>query len=101
MASSLWPHEFFESDLQRAHRHSIRHFAELRSSGLCGCFYCLDTFEFKEVREWTDDDQTALCPNCGIDSVIGDASRFPITEEFLAAMKERWFAQKDRPETEP
>src|SRR5262245_50647288 len=87
----LLPHEFFESDLRRAHDHSIRHFAELWRSGLCGCFCCLDVFEFEDVREWTDGGQTALCPSCGIDSVIGDGSGFPITEEFLAAMEARWF----------
>jgi hypothetical protein len=91
MKPFLWPHEFFDSDLRRAHQHSIRHFAELAKSSLCGCFYCLDLFEFKDITEWTDENQTALCPNCGIDSVIGDASGFPITEEFLTAMKTRWF----------
>jgi hypothetical protein len=86
-----FPHEFFESDLRRAHRHSTHHFAELWRSGLCGCFACLDLFEFKQIQEWTDDGQTALCPSCGIDSVIGDASSFPITAEFLAVMEARWF----------
>ena len=96
----LFPHEFFESDLRRAHGHSIRHLAELGRSGLCGCFGCLDVFEFKHIREWTDGGQTALCPSCGIDSVIGDASGFPITEEFLAAMEARWFGLR-RPDAEP
>src|SRR5215470_5782451 len=92
------PQEYFESDLRRAHGHSIRHFGELRRSGLCGCFGCLDVFEFKHVREWTDGGLTALCPSCGIDSVIGDASGFPITEEFLAAMEARWFGLRGRAE---
>ena len=38
----------------------------------------------------------ALCPSCGIDSVIGDASGFPITEEFLVAMEARWFGLRDK-----
>ena len=92
----LSPHELFESDLRQAHAHSIRHFGELWRSGLCGCFFCLDVFECEHVREWTDSGQTALCPSCGIDSVIGDASGFPITEEFLAAMEARWFGMRDR-----
>jgi acetone carboxylase gamma subunit len=37
--------------------------------------------------------QTALCPECGIDSVIGDASGYPITEAFLGKMKTFWFGQ--------
>jgi hypothetical protein len=53
-------------------------------------------FEFKHIQEWIDGGQTALCPSCGIDSVIGDASGFPITEEFLAAMESRWFGLRDQ-----
>jgi acetone carboxylase gamma subunit len=34
---------------------------------------------------------TALCPYCGIDSVIGDKSGFPITKEFLEKMYQHWF----------
>jgi hypothetical protein len=35
--------------------------------------------------------QTALCPNCGIDSVIGDNSGVKITERFLRKMRNAWF----------
>nr|QGW61148.1 hypothetical protein ICEMyc226_00116 [Mycolicibacterium sp.] len=35
--------------------------------------------------------QTALCPYCGIDAVIGDAAGYPITREFLEAMRAQWF----------
>ena len=38
-----------------------------------------------------DEPPTALCPYCHIDAVIGDASGFPITEEFLTEMMRRWF----------
>ena len=96
MEASLWPYEFFDSDLRRAHGHSSRHFDELRRSGLCGCFCCLDVFEFKHIREWIDEGLTAMCPNCGIDSVFGDASGFPITEEFLTAMEARWFDMRGK-----
>jgi hypothetical protein len=34
---------------------------------------------------------TADCPRCGIDAVIGSASGFPITSEFLSSMNGRWF----------
>lgn len=36
----------------------------------CGCFYCQAVFAGDEVKEWVDDDRTALCPRCGIDSVL-------------------------------
>jgi hypothetical protein len=45
----------------------------------------------KSVKKWIDGDQTALCPVCGIDSVI------PLTAEqfdsdFLEVMNRHYFA---------
>lgn len=36
----------------------------------CGCFYCEAVFAADEIQQWVDDDLTALCPRCGIDSVL-------------------------------
>ncbi|KAB0489149.1 cytoplasmic protein, partial [Pseudomonas vancouverensis] len=38
-----------------------------------------------------DGGNTALCPKCGIDSVIGSASNAPVNPEFLLKMYEHWF----------
>jgi len=82
-------------DLEHAHKHCSRHRPELWASTLCGCFFCLETFIVDEITDWTDKGDTALCPNCGIDSVIGDAAGFPETPDFLAAMERRWFGLRD------
>jgi hypothetical protein len=82
-------------DIERAHRHSIRHRKEVLASETCGCFYCCRTFSPAAIVEWTDkwegEGQTAICPHCRIDSVIGSESGYPVTEPFLKAMHERWF----------
>jgi hypothetical protein len=82
-------------DIIRAHRHSIRHREEVLASERCGCFYCCAAFPPSEIKVWTDEwegvGQTALCPHCGIDSVIGSESGCAITPGFLAAMKAHWF----------
>lgn len=80
-------------DIERAHKRSIYHRDEIYQSGPCGCFSCLETFEPRVIEEWTDRGDTALCPFCGIDAVLGDASGYPVTEEFLAAMNARWFGR--------
>ncbi len=94
MAGAKFPEDW----LHDAHKHSIFHRAEIEASALCGCFHCRRTFAPGEIDEWTDEDrppqeQTALCPRCGIDSVIGDKSGFPLTIEFLRAMKRKWFSR--------
>jgi hypothetical protein len=88
-----------ENALLAAHQHCKLHFDEISASTLCGCFYCLCTFSPAEITDWIADrsvlerraGRTALCPQCGIDSVIGSASGFVINEAFLKAMRQRWF----------
>jgi hypothetical protein len=82
----------FPDDVRIAHQHSSKHRHELLSSDLCGCFYCLAIFKPRVIEEWLKEGEgTALCPECGIDSVIGSASGFPITREFLERMYSYWF----------
>jgi hypothetical protein len=83
---------FSQSIIITAHRSTSKHRQEIIQSDKCGCFYCFTTFRPMEILEWVDDDTTALCPNCGIDSVIGDKSGYPATDvEFLKQMHFQWF----------
>ena len=34
---------------------------------------------------------TALCPYCGVDAVLGESAGYPLTKEFLRAMRQYWF----------
>jgi hypothetical protein len=78
--------------LDAAHKHSGGHRQEVERSDVCGCFYCGKTYPPAEIRNWTDEGNTALCPCCGIDSVIGSASGYPVTDgAFLRAMQAGWF----------
>jgi len=86
----------FPEAIRDAHTHSSKHRAEIETSSVCGCFYCCSTFPPAEIQDWVDADEndigkTALCPRCGIDSVIGSSSGFLIEVEFLSAMKAHWF----------
>lgn len=81
----------FDQNHLHAHRHCMRNRGELQTSAHCGCFYCFAIFPSVDIVEWIDDDQTAMCPKCGIDSVIGSSSGFPITSEFLLRMHDYYF----------
>lgn len=48
-------------------------------------------FSPKEITEWIDNNKTAVCPYCGVDSIIRESSGYPITKEFLEIMKTYWF----------
>jgi len=75
-----------------AHEHCKRHRTEIEASDLVGCFYCCETYPPSLIDEWTDDDSSAICPKCGIDSVIGTASGYPAGDrDFLKQMNAIWF----------
>jgi hypothetical protein len=86
----------FPLAIQQAHTHSANHRREIEASDICGCFYCCSTFSPSEIADWVDEDeggsgQCALCPRCGIDSVIGSNSGFPMDAAFLNEMRRHWF----------
>jgi hypothetical protein len=85
--------KFSLANLKAAREHSTDHREELQRSEVCGCFYCCSTFVAPDVEEWLDEGQgTALCPNCGVDSVIGSASGYPVgAKDFLRVMHQLWF----------
>lgn len=81
-----------ENEIIKAHEFSANHKSDLLKDKKCGCFYCLKIFNPNEIKEWIGEiNGTAICPYCGVDSIIGESSKFPITKEFLKNMKEYWF----------
>ncbi|MDZ8119529.1 cytoplasmic protein [Pontiella sp. NLcol2] len=90
----LHPHE--GKDYFKAHQYSSDHRKQIEQSTICGCFYCLAKFKPSAIEEWIDENddevgQTALCPRCDIDSVIGSESGFEITDDLLKKMNKYWF----------
>ena len=80
--------------LTAAHDAASNHEAAVSRSDVCACFYCLKTFPPTAIAEWVEEPKggrTAVCPFCGIDSVLGSASGFSLTQQFLEAMCEHWF----------
>lgn len=82
--------------LRAAHRHALFNRAELLRSEFCRCFYCLATFKAAEIHHWVeekDQEQSALCPKCSVDSVIGSASGVPMDDDFFAKMRKTYFGK--------
>ncbi|HEY7403945.1 MAG TPA: cytoplasmic protein [Candidatus Angelobacter sp.] len=86
------PEPIVEGYIAAAHAHSCKNRCEIERSKLCGCFYCLLIFPATEVgNNYLAVEDTAMCPRCGIDSVIGSASGIDLTPEFLRKMHDFWF----------
>lgn len=59
---------------------------EIEDETLCGCFHCKSFFEGEDISEWVDEGKTALCPKCGIDSVLAEPR-----PKLLIMMHQEWF----------
>ncbi len=77
--------------IKNAHVCSSNNRHQLSKSKKCGCFYCLKIFNSKLITDWCNNNETAICPFCGIDSVIYENKTYPISKEFLEEMKKYWF----------
>ena len=93
-----------EPELVLAHKHCSNNRVAISQSSLCACFYCRKTFPGEAIQAWWDqpDDavngeeafgMTAVCPFCGIDSVLGDQCGYELSEEFLRRMEQFWFGE--------
>lgn len=104
MRKLMWLEEYA---LLNAHKKSFWNRKELEKYknadkfGKAGCFSCLKVFDISEIGEWADLHETAICPYCHVDSVLG-ASDHPIyNKDFLVAMKEYWFRKSSKKEKLP
>ncbi len=86
-------HRYVFEDLLLAQKHSYSNRVEILESFVCGCFHCGKTFTHTEITTYLYGD-TAVCPECNMDSVIGDASGFPIEHGLLYNMRRYWFDGK-------
>lgn len=89
--------------LLAAHPHTQNNRVELDGSRQCGCCACMAIFPVEEIVAWSGLDldsldnpdtasaETALCPRCGAEAVLGDRAGFPITPDFLMRMNQAWF----------
>ncbi|MBP5216479.1 MAG: sel1 repeat family protein, partial [Bacilli bacterium] len=83
--------------LQKIKAHSQGNEIEIVKSTDCGCFFCRGIFSARDVQEWIDDEEgvTALCPECGMDAVVGDASGYPISKELMKEMNLAFFGMNE------
>ena len=81
--------------LKAVYSNSIRNEESINNSDFCGCFHCISIFPVVDIKSSEmmvekDGFRTAICPICGIDAVIGDAS-VEVSAELLEALNEYYF----------
>lgn len=85
-------------EIIEAHAYCRDNKSQLLKDSKCGCFYCGEVYAPVEIWDWViplsgEEKNTARCPRCGIDSVIGESAGYPLTKEFLKEMCIYWFGR--------
>lgn len=83
-------------------KHAKDNELEIIQSDLCGCYFCRHIFSAREVSDWVEDEHhvSAVCPECGMDTVIGDHSGVPISKDLLKEMNDYFYGQADGRDTD-
>ncbi|MFC6997720.1 hypothetical protein [Rufibacter roseus] len=91
-----YPYEYIKD----AHRKSYNNLMQVKASSTCCCFACLEVFTLSDFpdgwlgEEDPEKEQTVQCPYCGMDSVLGDSSGFPVSDKgFVETMNEIYFGE--------
>lgn len=68
---------------------------EILKSKTCSCFFCRQTYSARLVNDWINDARgvTAICPECGMDAVIGDAGGEAMDKALLKEMNLAYYGE--------
>ncbi len=91
------PNKYDRALLEKAGICSGNHKAIIAESEFCACYYCENKFLPQNIESWVDEGNTAICPKCGIDAVIGSKFGLPIDDPaFLKEANVFFFGKKNR-----
>lgn len=78
-----------DEEVRQAPRLAFNNKDRLEKATWCGCYQCLSIMTTNSVVMYTDNGTTALCPVCGVDSIIPEAT--DKDKPLLMLMYEYWF----------
>jgi len=79
--------ELTKEQIEGLHAFTSHNKEIMKRSGIYLCSYCQKGGLSKNIENWADDGETALCPDCGVDSLIPAMIPHDITKQ----LKEHWF----------
>lgn len=80
-----------ENRLEKLHTYSSNNKRLIEKSSKCYCFHCKREMSSKEVTTYLSNEETALCPYCGIDAIIPDAINDELNDDIIDEMNKYWF----------
>lgn len=85
-----------EEQLQAYYSRIHNNDREILNSDLCSCLFCRQTYSAREVCDWIPNEDgtlNAVCPICGMETVIGDKRQGRIEHDDLKEVNLRFFGE--------
>lgn len=76
-----------KSIITEAPKRALKNREEISKATKCSCYSCFSVFDSKEIKNWTDQNRTAICPNCSADTVLPEE----LNMDTLKQIKNYWF----------
>lgn len=80
-----------ESRMERLHTYASNNRELVERADKCYCFHCKSVFESSQIERYLNEEATAICPICSVDSVIPDSIDEKIDEAVISEMCDYWF----------
>lgn len=80
-----------EQAFTQLHHVSMRSRDSLKHANELGCYNCIHQFAYDDINYFIDDDRTALCPRCRLDTVV-PVAHLPIDQrlDVLRQLQKRY-----------
>lgn len=74
-------------------KHSKNNELEILRSKECACYFCGNIFSARKVSDWASDGKgaSAICPHCGMETVVGDASGIELSKASVEKATSAYF----------
>ncbi len=80
-----------KSKYEKLHSYCSHNKVLIEKSTICYCIHCKKEISPSKISKYIDNNQTALCPYCGIDSVIPNNINEELNNEIIEMMNKYWF----------
>lgn len=79
------------------YKHTKNNELDILQSKTCSCLFCQQNYSARKVSEWNTDknnQMSAVCPECGMDAVVGDASGYVLDDDDIETLHKTYFGEK-------
>jgi hypothetical protein len=74
-------------DIRHAPKLAWKNKNKVQASQTVECYLCLNIYPSKDIKDWTDNGTTAICPHCQCDTVLAEG----LNQEQLKQIRDFWF----------